>query len=210
MCIWILMAAALSLLVPQLAAAIDYRSFVSWSDQDLGRINRLEEEISKELRSSENTGKTAVKYEELRSLLDGRTETLPGYLKDTLTLSENIASGKLSGRDSGGATLELRNRLSNVYEFWLLRFSGPLEDHLLKNLHQIVLKNKSSAARLEAAIALCTVGSKTSLGVLEKAGRDSDQLVRKEARSAAGCIRSGGRKWKSYDEVERALKFPRD
>lgn len=204
--LWIRLGAVLLVAIPCSIYAIDYRPFLSWSDPDMEQIEKLKREISAELAESGELKDTRTKFEELTSLLDNNYKNLPGYLKETVALSEAIASGQLGGRHPADATLELRNRLSNIYGFWLLQFHRPLEDRVLNSLHKILLESDSPSARFEAAIALGGVGNSASLPALDQAKSDTNETVRKYAKSAVEQIQSGQRAYTSYEQVEQFWK----
>jgi HEAT repeat protein len=126
------------------------------------------------------------------------------YLNRTLVIAQELAAGKVTETKENAATLELRNRIENIYSLWLLRFRPDLEKQLLEKLHEIASTHIEAYVRMEAVIALGAIGSMDSAVVLRRAEKDKSEMVRKYAHDSLGRI--GSPATKNYDESIHMLK----
>ena len=111
------------------------------------------------------------------------------------------------GKDNRGEQiLELRNRLDEIYSSWLLRFEPVIEREILSVLEKLALEGESSYVRMEAVMAIGSIGRADSLPVLEKAAQDPDELVRKYARKAIEKIQNPNSR-RTYDDVIEVLEY---
>jgi len=136
-----------------------------------------------------------------------KKEHLTQYLNKTVTLAEEISLDPHNKKNLN--ILELRNRLGNIYSFWNLTYRKEIEDKLLLNLENILLKNTNSYNRMEAAMALGTTHNKRSIPTLTKALNDENDLVRKYAKQSIERIKLN--KFTSYEQhnlkKEELLKY---
>ncbi len=126
----------------------------------------------------------------MREFNDGK-EDLLHYLRDTV---------QLAGHVNGDNVVDLRNRLDNIYSDWLLRFDPLIEHRILEALERMMLEATAAGDRLEAAIAVGTMRSLSSLPALERAANDPDPDVRKYAKEALEKINQASITERSHDE----------
>ena len=190
------------LLIPISVSALDFRPFLSWQDEDLSELNRLEAEISTKLKADPSLKDISSVFEEYRRLLN-KNQTVLIFLRDTLRLPDKLAKDDLSRRDLSEAILGLRNRLEMMYSLWLIRYSPDLERRLIDNLHSVLKNSGDNYVRREAIYSLGILRSKSSLPVLYALRDDQDNTVRRHVLEAIEEIQNPDPVWRTYEDIEK-------
>ena len=97
----------------------------------------------------------AVDFAEFYS--EPKKADLLSYLAETVSMSDKVAAG-----DEKTDVLEMRNRIDQIYSFYMLRFSPELESKVVGNLKIAANRTKSEYVKGEITTVLEIIAKKRS------------------------------------------------